>query len=489
MKAAHTSLAAATLFTSLASAVENLSISGANFVSNSTGDRFDIIGVTYQPGGSAGFTGKADPLSDADACLRDAILMQQLGVNTIRVYNLSPDLNHDECVSIFNAAGMYLIIDVNSGQSGEYIDRSDPSSTYTKDYMEHIFKMVEAFWDYPNLLGFFAGNEILNEDSGKNAPAYIRAVVRDLKEYISLHAPREVPVGYSAADVATMLKDTWAYLGCSLDDSPFSRMDFFGLNDYEWCGDSSFEKSGYSSLTAEFADTNIPVFFSEYGCNNVKPRTFTNVPVLYGDQMSVLSGGLVYEYTQESDEYGLVAINSSKEVTLMQDYQYLKEQYAKIDMSALTSVNETAEKQETTTCASSLITESTFLSNWDLPKRPDGGDDLVTSGITSAPSGAITSVTATDMPATVHNYTGAEVTGLALVQLGCADSNAPGLAATYSGGEQTCSYATSTGTSAKSSSSSSSAGNSVSPFVGADFQALALVGSVLAAFLGGVMIL
>lgn len=66
-------------------------------------------------------------------------------------------------------------------------------------------------------------------------------------------------------------------------------------------------------------------------------------------------------------------------------------------MSALTSVNETAEKQETTACASSLITESTFLSNWDLPKRPNGGDDLVTSGITSAPSGAITSVVSRTM--------------------------------------------------------------------------------------------
>lgn len=93
------------------------------------------------------------------------------------------------------------------------------------------------------------------------------------------------------------------------------------------------------------------------------------------------------------------------------------------------------------------------------------------------------------MPATVHNYTGAEVTGLALVSLGCADSNQPGLIATYSAGDQTCSYATSTGTSAKSSSSSSSSGNSVSPLVGADFQALALIGSVLAAFLGGVMVL
>lgn len=60
----------------------------------------------YQPGGSSGFSGTADPLSDASACLRDAIIMQQLGVNTIRVYNLSPTLDHDQCVSIFNAVSV-----------------------------------------------------------------------------------------------------------------------------------------------------------------------------------------------------------------------------------------------------------------------------------------------------------------------------------------------------------------------------------------------
>ncbi|KUI52907.1 1,3-beta-glucanosyltransferase gel2 [Cytospora mali] len=488
MKTQATLAAAATLFSTFASAVEYISISGSNFINNSTGNRFDIIGVTYQPGGSAGFTNKADPLSDPSACLRDAILMQQLGVNTIRVYNLSPDLNHDECASIFNAAGMYMIIDVNSGLSGQYIDRSDPSSTYTLDYMNHIFQVVEAFWSYPNLLGFFAGNEILNQDSSEDAPAYIRAVVRDLKEYIALHAPREIGVGYSAADVATMLTDTWAYLGCTLENSTYSKMDFFGLNDYEWCGDSSYTESGYNTLTAEFADTDIPVFFSEYGCNNVAPRTFTNVPVLYGSEMTTLSGGLVYEYSEESDDYGLVSINSSTEVTLLQDYNYLKQEFAKIDMSALTAVNKTAESQATTSCAASLITESTFLADWDLPTRPSGGDDLVTSGITSAPSGAITSLTATSMPATVYNYTGATVTGLSLVQLGCADTNQPGLVATYSASAETCSYATSTGTSAKSSGSSGKK-SGANPSAAIDFKAMAMVGSVLAAFIGGIAIL
>jgi len=31
--------------------------------------------------------------------------MQRLGVNSIRVYNVDPDLNHDECASIFNGVG------------------------------------------------------------------------------------------------------------------------------------------------------------------------------------------------------------------------------------------------------------------------------------------------------------------------------------------------------------------------------------------------
>lgn len=53
---------------------------------------------SYQPGGSAGFIGGSgiDPLSNGTLCLRDAALMQRLGINTIRVYNLDPSLNHGQ---------------------------------------------------------------------------------------------------------------------------------------------------------------------------------------------------------------------------------------------------------------------------------------------------------------------------------------------------------------------------------------------------------
>ncbi|KAL1305019.1 hypothetical protein AAFC00_003919 [Neodothiora populina] len=423
-------LAATALFASLGSAVQPLKVTGSNFVTSSSGDKFSMIGVDYQPGGSAGFDGKSDPLSDKDACLRDAIILQRLGANVIRVYNLAPDINHDECASIFNAAGIYMLLDVNSGLYGTYMDRSKPWTTYTTDYLTHIFGVIEAFAPYPNTLGFFAGNEIINEDSDGKAPAYIRAVVRDMKEYIANNIARSVGVGYSAADVATMLTDTWNYLGCELENSTNSKIDFFGLNDYEWCGDSSFTDSGYDKLVEMFEGTNIPVFFSEYGCNNIEPRTFTNVPVMYGPQMTVLSGGLVYEYSEEAENYGLVGINSTDEVTLLPDYVNLEKQFAKIDTASLTKVNKTAEAQAASQCKPALITESAFINNWDLPERPKGGDDLVSKGISSKNPGSLVSVTATTMPATVHSPS-SEATGLSLVILEDTDSNLPGLYKNY----------------------------------------------------------
>lgn len=89
-------------------AVTTLEVEGSQFVNSNTGDAFQIIGVAYQIGGSSGYDpshGK-DPLSNGDVCRRDAAILQMLGINTIRVYNLDPDLNHDECASIFNAVSL-----------------------------------------------------------------------------------------------------------------------------------------------------------------------------------------------------------------------------------------------------------------------------------------------------------------------------------------------------------------------------------------------
>lgn len=163
--------------------------------------------MAYQPGGSSGFDPGSgiDPLSDASVCLRDATLMQRLGVNAIRVYNLDPDLDHTACASIFNAAGIYMILDVNSPLPNQSLNRGAPWESYSSTYVERVFDVVAAFMNFPNTLGFFSGNEVINEDSVPEVPAYIRAVTRDLKDFISKQSPRPIPVGYSAADVRPLL--------------------------------------------------------------------------------------------------------------------------------------------------------------------------------------------------------------------------------------------------------------------------------------------
>lgn len=64
---------------------------GQDFVDSVTNQRFVIVGIDYQPGGQAayGASNSQDPLSNATACLRDAALMQELGVRTRISYTKS----------------------------------------------------------------------------------------------------------------------------------------------------------------------------------------------------------------------------------------------------------------------------------------------------------------------------------------------------------------------------------------------------------------
>ncbi|KAL0940357.1 1,3-beta-glucanosyltransferase [Colletotrichum truncatum] len=440
------------LSATLAAAVKPLTVQGNSFV-NPSGERFQIVGVDYQIGGSAGYDPKhgKDPLSDGDVCMRDAALLQRLGANAIRVYNLDPNLNHDACASIFNAAGMYMIIDVNSPLVGESITSFEPWTSYYAAYMNRTFAVVEAFKSYPNTLAFFSGNEVMNNvETAKDVPPYLRAITRDLKNYISKHSDRTIPVGYSAADVRSILVDSWNYLQCAEngDEKDPSRVDLFGLNSYSWCGDSDFKKSTYDQLVSSLKDTSVPVFFSEFGCNEVTPRVFTEIQSIYGSDMNGLfSGGLVYEYSQEANNYGLVKVNSDKSVQLLVDYENLAAQYKKVDFKTLQATKAPTNAPKPPKCDSSLIKEKGFNNNFTLPVVPPGGDDLIKNGIKNKPSGKIISISDWKVKYKVLSSDGkTELTNLAVSPLADSDTNTPGTntagstqAATASGAAATAS--------------------------------------------------
>jgi len=97
-------------------------------------------------------------------------------------------------------------------------------------------------------------------DSG-SAPYLISATV-DLRAYGKSKGYRSIPIGYSATDTGAlpMLQD---YLVCRQNQE--ERLDFYALNSYRWCGQSTFEQSGYSIILNSTENYPVPIFFSEVG--------------------------------------------------------------------------------------------------------------------------------------------------------------------------------------------------------------------------------
>ena len=204
-------------------------------------------------------------------------------------------------------AGIYVIADLSS--PGDSIIRDSP--TWNDDLYTRYVSVVDNMAAYPNTLGFFAGNEVSNNASNTDASAFVKAAVRDMKAYIKTNVNRPIGVGYATNDDAEIRTNLANYFDCGDTEN---SIDFWGYNIYSWCGDSSYSESGYDVRTEEFASYNVPVFFAEYGCNEVQPRKFTEVAALYGDQMnSVWSGGIVYMYFQETNDYGKSDHGNSRE--------------------------------------------------------------------------------------------------------------------------------------------------------------------------------
>lgn len=246
-----------------------------------------------------------------------------------------------------------------------------------------------------------------------------------MKEYISKHADRKIPVGYSAADVRQILMDTVNYFQCEMKDSPTSGSDFLGLNSYSWCGDSDFHASGYDILTDDFKNASFPVFFSEYGCNAVEPRYFSEVDALYGEKMSQsFSGGLVYEYTQEQNDFGLVKVKDNGDATLLPDFENLRKAFGKLDMKRVHAARKDQTSVDPVECSPDLIKSDDFKS-FDVPECPGDVKAMIEHGYHHGKAGKLVDVKKTDLPCVVLDHNGREVKDVKFHKVNDGDSNKP----------------------------------------------------------------
>jgi hypothetical protein len=209
--------------------------------------------LTIFLGGSSQLT---DPIADTAGCQRDVVEFKKLGINTVRVYSVDNSANHDECMSALANAGIYLVLDVNTPLYS--LNRAQPAESYNNVYLQNVFATIDAFQKYPNTLAFFSGNEVINSDNTTNTAPYIKAVTRDMRQYIGSRGYRKIPVGYSAADVSSNRLEMAHYMNCGTTDE---RSDFFAFNDYSWCDPSSFTQSGWDQKVKNFSDYSIPLLY------------------------------------------------------------------------------------------------------------------------------------------------------------------------------------------------------------------------------------
>ncbi|KAF2721262.1 glycoside hydrolase family 72 protein [Polychaeton citri CBS 116435] len=276
-------------------AIAPISVKGSKLFYSDSGDQYFIKGVAYQ-------LTEDDPLAQPEQCKLDAALMKDLGANAIRVYHVEPSADHDECMSTFADNGIYAWIDLDTFDT--YITGGSPA--WTQSMHDSYAEVMDAFHDYDNVAGFFVGNEQLTTGPDSQAAPYLKAAARDMKAYRDKQGYREIPIGYSAADVPALRPNLQNYLACG--DDPSEALDFYALNAYEWCGDNTFEGSGYNMLQENASDYNIPIFMSETGCIKPPPRYFQDQAALLGDDMdNTWSGVIVYEWIQETNSYGLIS--------------------------------------------------------------------------------------------------------------------------------------------------------------------------------------
>jgi len=213
------------------------------------------------------------------------------------------------------------------------------------------------------------------------------------------------------------------YLACGTNTT--ETIDFFSLNAYEWCGGSSFTQSGYAALNKNATGYNIPIFFSETGCNTNPPRDFADQASIFGSNMDdTWSGAIVYEWIQEANGYGLISYGSKVDasatdaldgyprsgtpIPVSPDFSNLKTRWASLTPSGIPS---SAYKPTNSPPACPSSTSNGWLVNGNVALPTVGQTAQRGAKQTGSPTGAGASATGTKKGSANG---GKEITGMSV---------------------------------------------------------------------------
>ena len=170
---------------------------------------------------------------------------------------------------------------------------------------------MDAFHSYNNVLAFFIGNENIAKKEDSVAAPYLKAAARDMKAYRDRKGYRQIPIGYSAADIKELRPMLQDYLTCG--GNATENVDFFGLNSYSWCGESNYKLATYNEIEDQAKNFPVPIFLTETGCIVPPNRLWEDQDAIFTKPMvDDWSGAIAYEWIQEENQYGIVVYDGPK---------------------------------------------------------------------------------------------------------------------------------------------------------------------------------
>jgi len=356
----------------------SISIRG-NMLFDSSGQRFFAKGIAYNPRNAnynqilgakspackaghpkfAELQYFADPVTDdlEQEWHSNLQAMADLGVNTIRLYNIDPQASHRKFMQATAALGIYVLVPLTRGDWGYLAATASPSCYNAEvpgygnvgtNLLSSAKQIVDQFSAYGNTLMFVVANEIEQLDqNGYSAYPCVKALTRDIHRHQKANGLRKIPLIYSDKDQGAPDRSTVAkYLSCEVE-SKDDVVDAFGLNVYSWCdasyhqGSENFEYSPYKSIMTDFAFLSSPMLLTEFGCATGAfqwscpykgGRTWPQVKHIMEDMNYLLSGAVAFEFSMENNEFGVALtpgfVEGQPDLRLTDSYYALQQQFA-----------------------------------------------------------------------------------------------------------------------------------------------------------------
>lgn len=182
-----------------------------------TGTYIPIKGINYYPRPNAGElvqTNSIDFFTEdyRDIWERDVAFFQQLNINVVRIYAVSPGQNHDGFMCALKAAGIYAIIGLAADCENCAIGTQAAPACYSAELKSRGQFIIAEFARYQNVLAFSAGNEVsLSSASAETNGPCQKQFIRDMRAFVQScnETVRPIPIGLEIADTERSKQVLW----------------------------------------------------------------------------------------------------------------------------------------------------------------------------------------------------------------------------------------------------------------------------------------